>query len=201
MKLENQHARRKQIEAVAYEVLADKGYKATSMLAIAKRAKASNETLYNWYGSKQTLFRSLVEANALEVTELLKHSIEDKAPIKQTLERLGPVLLRMVTGDRAIALSRAAAADADETGTLGQTLSKAGRESVVPFVVEALELARDRSELSFDNTGEVAELYLNVLIGDLQIRRAIGACPMLTDAEIRHRAERALTVLKTVYGG
>lgn len=199
MKLENQHARRKQIEAIAYEVLAEKGYKATSMLAIAKRAKASNETLYNWYGNKQALFQSLVEANALEVTELLKQCIDDQAPVEQTLERLGPVLLRMVTGDKAVALSRAAAADADETATLGQTLSQAGRQSVFPLVADVLELARQRGELSFDNTGEVAELYLNVLIGDLQIRRAIGTCPLLKNGEIERRAKRALAVLKRVY--
>ncbi len=200
MKLENQHARRKQIEAVAYEVLAEKGYKATSMLAIAKRAKASNETLYNWYGNKQTLFQSLVEANAFEVISLLKGCIDDQSPIQQTLGRLGPVLLRMITGDKAIALNRAAAADADETGTLGQTLSEAGRESVLPFVAKALEMARSRGELFFDDTGEITELYLNVLIGDLQIRRAIGAISSLANDEVERRSNRAATILNTVYG-
>ncbi len=44
-----------------------KGYAGASMLAIARQAKASNETLYNWYGDKNGLFRALVVRNAGEV--------------------------------------------------------------------------------------------------------------------------------------
>ncbi|WP_237352646.1 TetR family transcriptional regulator [Rhizobium leguminosarum] len=34
------------------------------MLDIAKAAKASNETLYRWYGDKNGLFQTMVESNA-----------------------------------------------------------------------------------------------------------------------------------------
>ncbi|MEQ8740678.1 MAG: helix-turn-helix domain-containing protein, partial [Hoeflea sp.] len=63
MREETRAARQAQIEQAAYEVLEEKGYAATSMLAIAKRARASNETLYNWYGDKTGLFRALVVRN------------------------------------------------------------------------------------------------------------------------------------------
>ena len=200
MKPEKQHARRKQIEAVAYELLAEKGYKATSMLAIAKRASASNETLYNWYGNKQTLLRSLVESNAAQVMLLLQRCIDDNAQICKVLERLGPVLLNMVTGDKAIALNRAAAADADETGILGETLSQAGRKTIIPLVAQAFDQARQRGELSFEDTNETVDLYLSLLIGDLQIRRVTGVCPVLKDEEVQKRAERAWHVLHALYG-
>ncbi|MCP4433742.1 MAG: TetR/AcrR family transcriptional regulator, partial [Gammaproteobacteria bacterium] len=45
-------ARQYRIEEATYELLAESGYHACSMLSIAKRAKASNETLYRWYGDK-----------------------------------------------------------------------------------------------------------------------------------------------------
>lgn len=48
-----QIARRERIEETAYAVLKESGYKAASLLAIARRASVSNETLYNWYGNKQ----------------------------------------------------------------------------------------------------------------------------------------------------
>ncbi len=200
MRPEKQEARKQQIEAAAYELLAEKGYRATSMLAVAKRASASNETLYKWYGNKEVLFRSLVEANAREVTLLLQQCVGGEAPIRAILERLGPLLLSMVTSDKAIVLNRAAAANADETGILGQTLSQAGKDSVAPLIAKVFEQARDRGELSFDETGEAVELYLNLLIGDLQIRRVIGACPVLSKRTVQHRAERAWRVLHTVCG-
>ena len=200
MKPEKQEERRNQIEAVAYALLAEKGYRATSMLAIAKRAAASNETLYNWYGNKQALFCSLVEKNAQDATDLLQSGIDRDTDIHQTMQRLGPVLLRMVTGEKAVALNRAAAADADETGLLGDALSRAGRSNVAPLIARTFELARERGELSFDKTGEVVDIYISLLIGDLQIRRAIGVLPLLSGREVEMRAGRALRVLKILYG-
>ena len=68
--------RQQQIEAAAYEVLEAKGYGGTSMQGIAKHARASNETLYNWYGDKQGLFRALVTRNAEEVKAHLESELQ-----------------------------------------------------------------------------------------------------------------------------
>ena len=59
MKLES----KLRIEQAAYELIDEFGYDGISMLKIAKRAKASNETLYKWYGDKKGLFSALVETN------------------------------------------------------------------------------------------------------------------------------------------
>ena len=55
MKSETRTERQKQIESAAYLVLEKKGFSGASMLAIAKQAKASNETLYRWYKDKNGL--------------------------------------------------------------------------------------------------------------------------------------------------
>ena len=86
------------------------------MLSIAKRARASNETLYRWYGNKQGLFKGLVEANAAHVAALLEAAIEEGKDPTQTLVQVGPLLIELVTSEKAVALNRAAAADATETG-------------------------------------------------------------------------------------
>lgn len=67
MKRETQLIRKDQIERAAYEVLKEKGYAGASMLSIARKARASNETVYNWYGDKAGLFKALVQRNAAEV--------------------------------------------------------------------------------------------------------------------------------------
>ena len=115
MTTQRQQDRRAAIEAAAYDVLQDKGYSGASMLAIARAAKSSNQTLYKWYGDKKGLFSALIAANAEEVRALLAEE-KDNDPQK-TLERLGPSLYRLLTSDRAIALNRAAAAD--PSGELG----------------------------------------------------------------------------------
>ncbi len=190
MREEKRSLRQKQIETAAYEVLEVKGYGGTSMLGIAKQARASNETLYNWYGDKQGLFQALVTRNAVEVKNHLQAELETDHDALAILATLGPKLLDLLTGDRAVALNRAAAADS--SGELGATLSKSGRETVFPLIEKVLGRAKSEGKLRFDHTGEAVGLYLDLLIGDLQIRRVIGREPRPDKAFCQDRSDRAV---------
>ncbi len=191
MRLEKRQARRQAIEEAAYALLEENGFAATSMLSIARRARASNETLYRWYGDKQGLYRSLIESNANEVRTLLERDLGAGVSPMTTLQALGPRLLTLLTSDKAVALNRAAAAD--PTGTLGATLAEFGRNAVVPLIARVLEAARDAGDLFFEQSETAAELYLGLLIGDLQIRRVIGAIPQPSPPMIKRRAAAALS--------
>jgi AcrR family transcriptional regulator len=196
MRDENKAARKDRIEAAALELLAQKGYLATSMLSVAKRAKASNETLYNWYGNKQGLFRSLVEANAGEVKSLLENDLAQERPPEATLKALGPLLLGLLISHKAITLNRAAAAD--PSGELARELTQAGRGTVAPLIADVFVKARDAGILTFDDAADAVGLYLDLLVGDLQIRRVLGAVPAMKQSEIERRADSALDNLRVL---
>lgn len=191
---EKRSLRQQQIEAAAYEVLEAKGYGGTSMQGIAKQARASNETLYNWYGDKQGLFRALVTRNAEEVKSHLEAELQTDHDALSILGTLGPKLLKLLTGDRAVALNRAAAAD--NSGELGATLSKAGREAVFPLLEQVLLRARKVGQLRFKTSGEAVGLYLDLLIGDQQIRRVIGRLPAPSEEFCEARSQRAVSLLR-----
>ena len=198
MREEKRSLRRQQIEDAAYAVLEAKGYGGTSILGIAKQARASNETLYNWYGDKRGLFQALVTRNAEEVKMHLETELETDHDAISILGTLGPKLLNLLTGDRAVALNRAAAADS--SGELGATLSKAGREAVFPLLERVLLRARDEGTLIFDDTGEAVALYLDLLIGDQQIRRVIGRLSQPSENFCQERSERAVRLLCQLLG-
>ncbi|WP_121633404.1 TetR/AcrR family transcriptional regulator [Tropicibacter alexandrii] len=198
MREEKRSLRQQQIEDAAYAVLEAKGYGGTSMLGIAKHARASNETLYNWYGDKQGLFQALVTRNAQEVKEHLETELESDHDAMSILGTLGPKLLTLLTGDRAVALNRAAAADS--SGELGATLSKAGREAVFPLLERVLQRAREEGALEFEQTGEAVALYLDLLVGDQQIRRVIGRLPQPSKTYCQERSERAVRLLRQLLG-
>lgn len=198
MRDERRVERQQQIEAAAYALLEARGYGGTSMQGIAKHARASNETLYNWYGDKQGLFQALVTRNAAEVKGHLEAELQTDHDALSILATLGPKLLDLLTGDRAVALNRAAAADG--SGELGATLSRAGREAVFPLLEEVLLRARAEGQLTFDETGEAVGLYLDLLIGDLQIRRVIGRQPRPSHSARAARSERAVRHLHTLLG-
>jgi AcrR family transcriptional regulator len=185
--------RRRLIEEAAYELIDEKGYDNISMLAIAKRAKASNETLYRWYGDKKGLFQAMVIRNADEVYASLVEDLDRQRDPMQILEDISLKLLRLLTSDRAIALNRAAAADA--SGELGIALSKVGRERVLPLISKVLDQIKDQGTFSDLSLDEVTRLYMSLLIGDLQIRRAIGVMSVPNEAELKTKTRKALDYL------
>lgn len=193
MKTEKRMARRQEIEAAAIELIVEKGYAGASMLAVARRAGASNETLYRWYGDKIGLMRALVAANAKAAADILETAISDAATPSRALDALGPVLLRLVTSDRAVALNRAAASEATTDPSLGLAIAEAGRDAIAPLLVDLF------TPHLGDRAAEAAETYIALLNGDLQIRRAIGALQPLEDAEVAQRARRATRLLGHLY--
>lgn len=199
MRKENQQHRRQQIEAAAYALLAEKGYKSTSMLAVAKKAGASNETLYKWYGNKQALFSAMVQSNASKAEQLVRTFNEKGMGPLQTIEQLGPILLRIVTGEKAISLNRAAAGDVHETGMLGGLIADGGKRTILPLLTGVMHQANVDGLLRLDDPQEAAEIYLSLLIGDLQIERVIGVRDVLDDEQINRRALRAYRLILRLF--
>lgn len=197
MRSEKKQKRHQEISEAAYRLLASQGYGATSMLSIAKAAGASNETLYRWYGDKQHLFAEMVEDNAANVKAELEASLAGDGDPQGALGQIGVKLVALLTSERAIVLNRAAAADS--SGTLGATIAKAGRGTIAPLIAKLMDrLIQDRV-ISEQSATETTEIYLGLLIGDLQIRRVIGQLEPLTEADCIARSDRALKLLQKLY--
>lgn len=190
MKDVDRETRQIEIEAAAYEVLAERGYAGTSMLNVARRARASNETLYRWYGDKNGLFAAMVRRNAEASERLLTGAIDQPGSALTTLRDFAPLLLAMLLGERAIMLNRAAAGDT--TRTLGRIIAAEGRERIVPLLTALLSRAKSEGVVAARRETAEAELFVTLLVGDLQIRRVIGAMPEPSPEQIAARAERAL---------
>lgn len=197
MKDSTRHSRRAQIEAAAYAVLQDKGYAGASMLAVAKAAKASNETLYRWYGDKNGLFAALVARNAEDLKTLLQDALAQGQDPVEALRMLAPLLLGTLTSARVVALNRAAAAD--DTGGLGQAIAKGGRDSVAPLIANLIAQAIEAGAIAAPSPRIATEWYIALVIGDAQIRRVIGAVPEPSQPHIAQLADtRVATFLKLV---
>lgn len=189
MRDEKKQIRHEVITNAAYNMLAAKGYDGASMLSIAKAAKASNETLYRWYGDKRGLFEAMVCDNAEDIKIILEKAVVREDEPSETLRHVAPLLLTMLLGERAILLNRAAAAD--PSGELGAAIAAGGRDVIQPLIAKLIRA------VCGDNGADVRELadrFLGLLIGDLQIRRVIGVLNAPTKAEIEVRSKNALDV-------
>lgn len=192
--------RLRQIEEAAFQVLSEKGYRAASMLTIAKRANASNETLYKLYGNKQALFQAIIKANAEDVVALLQEQVEGESDPVKTLRKLGSALLDFATGEKATIMFRAAAGDADDTGSLGPTMREVSRDVLMPLIADVMKQTRKSGKMKFRSADDVAEDYVALLLSDIQVQQTIGAVEPLTKQEMDKRGRRACDLILKLYG-
>ena len=193
-------ARRDEILDIAVALLAERGYRDASMIEVARRAAASKETLYAWFGDKRGLYEAAVRRNASDVQGVLARALEDPADLAPSLAAFGTALLDLLLGESAVAINRAAISEAPRDPTLAELLSRAGREATLPKLIELLERHADRGDLAIDDGTEAAEAFLGLLLGDCQIRRLLGRLPTQGKAWQRARADRATKSFLRLYG-
>jgi AcrR family transcriptional regulator len=199
MKSEARQQRRDQIMDAAVDLLIERGYRDTTMLAVARRAGASKETLYAWFGDKGGLFEAIIQRNAATVQQVLDRHLAGDAPMEQALTEFGRALLSLLLSDNAVAINRAAISEARADPTLAQTLSRSGRDATLPAFVAFLEKRKEVEALRFDSAGQAAEDFLGLLLGDAQVRRLLGVLPIPGNVWVRSRAVDATHAFLRLY--
>ncbi|UXT41189.1 TetR/AcrR family transcriptional regulator [Agrobacterium tumefaciens] len=196
MRNESRELRRREIVEHAFAMLARDGYAAFSMQALAKVSRSSKETLYGWFGGKAGLYEAMVEENA---ARLVLPSAEAADGVRE-LSRFGAELLSMLLGERAVLLNRVAAAEAGGDARLGAFLAEKGRDHVMPKLAAYFQALAKQGVMGIAAAEEPAEIWLSLLAGDLQIRRATGAIGLPTQEEIDARSARAAQLTFQLYG-
>ena len=196
----DQDARRAEIEAAAFTLLKELGYRKTSMLMIAKRAQASNQTLYAWYSNKQELFRGIIQSFGHAVREQLQTALNEHQDPLKTLEALGPTLLRFTTDEHAITMNRAAVIDAADTGVLAKAIEEVARDGIFPLICALMQRRVHAGVFAADvPPEEAAQTYVALLFGESQLRQALGNQPPLDEADRARQSARAYRLTCQLY--
>lgn len=192
--------RREEILKVALSVLAERGYRGANMREIAKRAQASKETLYAWFGDKRGLFEELVRWQAQRLEAVLVPNLERGADEpSEVLRAFAVELQRLLLGERAVVINRTAISEAPTDPTFAQILAALGRGSIVPKLERYLEGQQARGRLEFEDAGTAVDALIGLAIGDQQVRRLLGVLPMPEPEQIEARAERAVRGFLTLF--
>lgn len=167
----------------ALAVLVEEGVERLTMLAVARRAGASKETLYSWFGNRDGLLRALIERNADGSAERVAAALGSATPAtdggddtepRAVLTDYATGLLRLLTNPASVALNRAAMTDPD----LAALLLAGGRHRVGPIVESFLADQAAAGRLTLAVTpAEAFELLYGLVVRDTQIRVLLGEDP------------------------
>ncbi len=189
----SQSDRRREVLGFGLKVLIERGWRGTSMIAIARAASASKETLYNWFGDKAGFFGEMIRENATVLDQALP---EDFAamPLEEGLHAFGRELLRLVTGEASVALNRAAIAEAGSDASLGRILLAEGKAKSLPKFAAWLS-----GHLVLDDPMQAAERFVVLVKGEAQLERLLGVPEPPSDLEIDMQVTRAVDEFLTLF--
>ena len=183
----------------AAEVLAERGFSA-SIEEVARRAGVSKQTIYNHYGSKTDLVRTLVDRRRSLLTATLEAAPPDQ-PIEDTLTAYALAIMEAITSPASLQLTRMAITSAQEMPELAQAVHDAGARAANENLAAFL---RGRPELDIPNAQRGADIFVGMALGRLQTRLLMGvesfeAVPAA--ARAREAAERFVRAYRRTESG
>ena len=170
-------AREVAILDAAFDLLVERGYSSCTMSAIARRAGASKETLYSWFGDKPGLFAGLIERQAENTNTRVEAALAHDGDVRATLTEFARNLLGLLLGERSLAINRAAVAELNTAPELAERLLTHGRYRTGALVESYLARQAELGLLRIEDPAEAFTQLYGLVVGDLQIRALLGERP------------------------
>ena len=184
----------------ALALMAENGYRDTTMLQVATRARASKNTLYQHFPTKQALFAALVARAAAAMNADITAALDGNAPLEPTLRQFGIHLLTLLTGPQSLAINRAAIAEAHVAPELAQALAANGRDNTAPLVQRYFAAQVAAGRMRRVDGADAIETFIGLLVGDLQVRLLWGIATPPDATAIKRRAQRAAERFVQLFG-
>ena len=142
--------RRQAILAAALQEFSARGYAATRLDDVARRAKVAKGTIYLYFADKETLFQELIRSEISPVVAGLEAASRADVPLRMFTERLVDVFVREIFGTHRKDVIRLVIAEGPRFPKLAEFYYREIISHIETAVRAMLKRAFERGELSSD---------------------------------------------------
>lgn len=166
----------------ARELFLDGGYAPTSMDAVATRAGVSKATVYATFASKADLFAAMVDREgSARIVDLNRHPEWTTAEVLHAFARDAADLL---LSESVIAMHRLIAAETNRAPEVGSLFFFNGPQRLIDGLTDYLDAAMQRGDLRTGPARLAATQFLQIIVGDLQLRSLMRVPIEMSDGEL-----------------
>jgi AcrR family transcriptional regulator len=194
-------ARREAILDVARDVFLEEGFAAASMSEIAARLGGSKATLYNYFRSKDELFKAYVQRHCAWQSEAMFATLSESDDIEHALSELATRYLEMVLSDMSLANFRLIVAEAQRSPEIGRIFYETGPMNGSLRLAKFLENARQKGQLRLEDPLRAAYQFIGLCQNRLLKARQCNYMPNApTPAEIDAEVKPAVATFLAAFG-
>jgi len=168
----------------ATELFFTLGYGATTIEAIAQRARIAKRTVYHRFENKAALFSAVIHRTIERLRPPADVPLLQGGNLPKILRGLATLILRAALSPPAIALHRLIVAESSRFPDLAAVVTNQGAsEEAIRLIAGVLEREALAGKLRLDNATFAAQQFLHMVIA-LPQRRALGLGMPMTPAEV-----------------
>lgn len=186
--------RQQEVLENALDLLVSGGGKALTTANIARASNCSKESLYKWFGDRNSLLAAMMTVQGSKVGAVLDEDVFKSAvAFREHLVRFATELLTVLSGEISLALNRLAIGQAsDEASQLGPLLMKNGRGLIEARAHAFLNSAKENGFLNFAKVDEAYRVLYGLIVSDFHVRSLLGDNNEMSADEIVATANQAV---------
>jgi TetR/AcrR family transcriptional repressor of mexJK operon len=166
----------------AFQVFTEQGYAHASIDAIAAVAGVAKPTIYNHFGDKETLFRTVMtdssSTSAVKIVNAVNSIAIAGGDLRTELTQLALALIDCQVSDRGWALQRLLYAEAARMPDLYDEVVSRGGPPVMNALTGRFALLAHAGGLELDDPALAANQFMALITGNLPALSALGTRPV-----------------------
>ncbi|MCM3734920.1 TetR/AcrR family transcriptional regulator [Bacillus cytotoxicus] len=177
------------IKTAALELFSKHGYKDVKIEDIAKQAKVSQVTIYNHFGSKEALFRKLIQEFTIQEVQYYEELLTSDLSFQEKIHRIMTQKLKSINRLHPEMIEQAMQTDEE----LRNFLFTYQNEKALPLFLRFIEEAQQKKEINPNLSKEMILLYINAFskVSDQFVAHLVG----------EHREQQTKEILTMFFYG
>jgi TetR/AcrR family transcriptional repressor of mexJK operon len=175
------------------------GYGETTMEQVAELSGVTKQTIYSHFGSKDALFRTIIEEQCQKHSPSATLLENMHQPLAEMLFHLGLGFLHMISSPEGLAIHRIVMAEAERKPALAKLFYETGPQRMNDLLTRYLDAQNAHGRLKIANTASAASYFYSMLKGRYHLRMALKVKPLPTPKELEDHVRETVRVFLRIY--
>ncbi|WP_424630100.1 TetR/AcrR family transcriptional regulator [Bradyrhizobium sp. SYSU BS000235] len=185
---------RHMIYEAARREFADKGYAATSIEAVARRAGVSTKTLYRLIPNKADLFEGMVTDRLERFLSDVNLRATDRASIDDALYAALMAVADLALAEEVVSLQRMVLQETGKSSDAAGVFYRNGIKQTAAALTEWLRAQQSRGLITLTDIEETAGMLVGMAIAEPQRAAIFGGVPLPSRSQIEARIRRCVAL-------
>jgi AcrR family transcriptional regulator len=184
---------------VAAQVFLEHGFQAASTTEIARRAKASKQTFYARFPSKDALFIAVIGRRMARMTELFGAFLDERQPLKKVLLNMAHHFYDVLLREENVALMRIVYMEAPRLPEIARAFMNAGPERGTARLAQFLASQMRAGALKSADPRLAAEHFVALVHGQSMQRALLDLAQPMSKKKLDARIAKTVELFLTAY--